>query len=278
MFNKPTAWSGLRPSPQADYLPRYQQLRAAGIPLNTRLVKSLPKHVIDEGGKKLGMLKKKVLTLTTEDEIAVLMDCCLHDLRWEGRTAVEHFLAESPPPDGSDEMILLQALLQARFTLIAVEAVTPGVGVHVEDLMLGDRLFLMDVGFSQSARLGMVLAARLFAPDGVYRTTGAALPVGMMLEDKRAALLHTLRARFPDGDYRRATPELRSEFTFQMVRSCIERGASDHIVYGEVGEGGLPEGRKMARAGERSAVKLGRNDPCACGSGRKFKSCCLRRR
>jgi len=25
----------------------------------------------------------------------------------------------------------------------------------------------------------------------------------------------------------------------------------------------------------RAAVKVGRNDPCPCGSGRKYKHCCL---
>ena len=25
----------------------------------------------------------------------------------------------------------------------------------------------------------------------------------------------------------------------------------------------------------RAAVKIGRNDPCLCGSGKKFKKCCL---
>jgi len=28
---------------------------------------------------------------------------------------------------------------------------------------------------------------------------------------------------------------------------------------------------------ERGEVKIGRNDPCACGSGKKFKRCCLGR-
>jgi len=28
---------------------------------------------------------------------------------------------------------------------------------------------------------------------------------------------------------------------------------------------------------ERGEVKIGRNDPCPCGSGKKFKRCCLGR-
>ncbi len=32
--------------------------------------------------------------------------------------------------------------------------------------------------------------------------------------------------------------------------------------------------RSARRAPERSRTKVGRNDPCPCGSGRKFKKCC----
>jgi uncharacterized protein YecA (UPF0149 family) len=41
----------------------------------------------------------------------------------------------------------------------------------------------------------------------------------------------------------------------------------------------LPEEKRKKLGGlmtvERDAPKVGRNDPCPCGSGRKFKRCCL---
>lgn len=33
----------------------------------------------------------------------------------------------------------------------------------------------------------------------------------------------------------------------------------------------------VAGAGQRKAVKIGRNDPCPCGSGKKYKQCCLKK-
>ena len=35
-------------------------------------------------------------------------------------------------------------------------------------------------------------------------------------------------------------------------------------------------GISVPQAGRRSAPKVGRNDPCSCGSGRKYKMCCGR--
>src|SRR5439155_11128691 len=115
----------------AELLPRYKHLRRVGLELNKQLVKTLSRSALDEGGKKLGILKRNVLTLDTEDEIAVLMDYCLHDVRRHGLNAIERYLAESPPPPDSDDWLLLQALRQSHYALVVVESAEPGVGVHV---------------------------------------------------------------------------------------------------------------------------------------------------
>jgi len=53
-----------------------------------------------------------------------------------------------------------------------------------------------------------------------------------------------------------------------------ERGAW-RFVSGDTGAG-LVEQRPQASAPQavRSAAKVGRNDPCPCGSGKKYKKCC----
>src|SRR5437660_1528850 len=56
---------------QAQLLARYQRLRQVGIGVNHTLVKRLAKDVLDEGGRELGILRKGVLVLESQDEIAV---------------------------------------------------------------------------------------------------------------------------------------------------------------------------------------------------------------
>ena len=36
------------------------------------------------------------------------------------------------------------------------------------------------------------------------------------------------------------------------------------------------EAEARPAAAKKSAVKVGRNDPCPCGSGKKYKNCCGR--
>jgi SEC-C motif-containing protein len=37
---------------------------------------------------------------------------------------------------------------------------------------------------------------------------------------------------------------------------------------------GQPPGASARQAASRSVLKVGRNDPCPCGSGKKYKTCC----
>jgi hypothetical protein len=259
----------------AELLARYKQLREVGLRLNNRLVETLSKSVLDEGGKKLGIVKKNVLVLDSEDEIAVLMDYCIHDVRRQGLNAVERYLAESPPPADSDEMVLLQALRQARYSLFVVEAPERSVGVHVRDLLRDEPLFLVDIGFSNTAPIGAVLAARIFAPEGVVRTTGAALPFGTLPAENRARLRDGLRKIFPDADFRNLLPEQASELSAKVIRMCLQQGAAEHISYTEPGRWSAV---RRAPAASPEARRVGRNDRCPCGSGKKFKHCCGTRR
>jgi hypothetical protein len=255
----------------AELLARYKHLRQVGLELNNRLVETLSRSVIDEGGKKLGILKRNVLTLDTEDEIAVLMDYCIHDVRRHGVNAVEQYLAASPPAPESDERILLQALRQARYSLVVVESAEPGVGVHVRDLLRDEPLFLVDVGFSQTASIGMVLSARVMAPDGIGMTTGAALPVGVLSPTERTRFLDGLKATFKGMDFGNLSPEEASELAATIIRTCLRQGAAERIAYVEPGRGGSSGGVSEALPPAR---RIGRNDPCPCGSGKKFKRCC----
>jgi SEC-C motif-containing protein len=261
-------------TPHADLLPRYKHLRQVALRLNNRLVESLPKSVLDEGGKKLGLLKKNVITLDTEDEIAVLMDYCIYDVRREGANAAERFLAKSPPAPDSDERVLLEAMRQARYSLFVVEGAERGVGVHVRDLLRDEVVFLMDVGFSSTAQLGMVLASRIMAPDGITMTTGAALPVGVLPPADRDRFLERLVKGFKQADFRNLSPEEASEIATLVIRSCLQQGAAERIQYAEPGSGPMVR----TPAPPRPARRPGRNDRCPCGSGRKFKNCCGSRR
>lgn len=60
-------------------------------------------------------------------------------------------------------------------------------------------------------------------------------------------------------------------YKHEVIKQLIESGAiCDDGRFKEMQV--LPTERQMSRKPPR----IGRNDPCPCGSGRKFKVCCLR--
>jgi hypothetical protein len=218
-------------SQHKSLLPRYKQLRKAALPLNTRLVKTLPKDVLDEGGKNLGILKKNQLVLDTEDELAVLMDFCIYDVRRKGVNAVETFLNEKPPKPGSDERVLLEAMARARYSLFEVEETEPGVGVQVLDVLRDETLFLVDVGFSKSSRPRMVLATRIMAAEEITMTTGAALPFSALSVAERTRVLQQISTKLDGVAFRDLSPEKASELTTLIIRTCLQKGAAEKIRY-----------------------------------------------
>ena len=126
--------------------------------------------MLTASAKRLGLLSpgpgrhgEDVLPLEDEYEISVLMDYCLYHGRRDGRTVIDRAVADIPPDAGTDERLLLQAMQEARFSVFAVEEAEPGVGVQVRDLLRDESLFLVDIGFSQTADTGLVLAGRLMA-------------------------------------------------------------------------------------------------------------------
>jgi hypothetical protein len=268
----------------ANLLPRYKHLREVGRRLASILPKSLPDDALPEAGRKLGILRGKTFVLDTEDEMAVLMDYALHDVRRQGLNAVERYLAETPPPPDSDEMLFLQSLREAHYAILLVEAAEPGVGVQARDLISDDTFFVMDVGFGTSAEPGFVLASRIHTADNITMTTGAGLPVGVVPEKERAGWLRHWAAATSGDKGGHPSPEKVSERTAAIIRSCLEKGAASQIAYQE-----LPEDRARPRLpaapghprpllAPSAPTHIGRNDPCPCGSGKKFKHCCLRKR
>lgn len=255
----------------AALLERYKSLRKISRRLSDRLAERLSKSALLEGGQKLGIVKNNQLILDTEDEICVLMDYCIHDVRNNEVNGVEQYLVDFPPPLGSDERTLLEALRDARFVVFLVEAREDGVGVAGRDLLRDEPLFIFDVGFGQTSRSGLVLVSRIIAPEGIHMTTGAGLPMGVLSPQKRAQFVATLKAELKGQEFDGLSKEAAGLFAARVIRTCLQAGAAERIRYDDPADAARPAPMRPARP---EPAVIGRNDPCPCGSGKKFKRCC----
>jgi hypothetical protein len=264
----------------ADLIARYQHIRKLSRLINNELVSKFSKNAIDEGGKKLGILRDGILVFDTEDATSVLMDFCVYDVREKGMNAIERKLAEDPPAANSEEMRLLQQMGNAHFSLYIVEATEPGIGLHLCDLLSDDKIFIVDVNLSRSAPVGLVLASRIITIDGISMTTGASLPVAVIPQANRKEFVTRYAPRVKAISGGNESPAQASELAAMLLRTCLKNGAASHVRYAEAEEENGPEPMTMTerqREWSRPLSKSERaklNKRCPCGSGRKFRNCC----
>ncbi len=250
----------------ARILDHYQRMRSASRELNNTLMDRC-KPPAKQAAEDLGVLVKDTIVLDM-DQMPVLMDYAIHHCRKDGRNVVDRFAATNPPEPGSDAEAVLTAMQQAFFSLFVVRDVVEGVGVHVTDILRDAEHFIADVGFSETAVEGLVLASRVLPFDEFVMTTGAALQVDAEVLEWVANGLE--QAGLSHEQLRNLPPQAWADLEARVVHACLHSGGDQQITYQDVPASTGPTPIRS------ESDRVGRNDPCPCGSGKKYKKCCGR--
>jgi SEC-C motif-containing protein len=254
-------------TPSWSDVERYKRLRSLGKDLNHRMVQTIPRETTYAVGEAIGILHKGVLVFQTEDMSGVLMDCCLYDWPLAGKSCVQRYAETHTLMPSSDEHELLQAYLRAEYRILVPKALWRGAGVYFTDAFSEDQFFVMDVGLSQSPLNPKVAWASRIIPLGAYWMTGG---VGLpMTTEARQIAYRRLAA---EGVLEDGTITDRRRMALVTVRTCLETEAAEHVAYED--PGGRARDNTAGHAPRRSIPAPGRNDPCSCGSGKKYKKCC----
>ena len=248
-------------------VPRYQHLRQISKKLTTDLVRTLSQDMILTGGRALGVLKGNTLVINSDELGDILMDYCLYNVHQGGLNAVQLYLAAHRPPIGSDELFLLTAKTQARYSVFLVQEVVKQTGLRLLDLHTNEALFLIDIGMSNTAQKGLCLAGRMIPLGDYWICSGSA--IGLTRTD-----LQSIRSLLPSllGDKlpHQLPPEKYDAFVAALIRCCLENKDRSSTFYADPHEWQIAQ--KMGLPWQTLAPS--RNEPCPCGSGRKYKNCC----
>jgi hypothetical protein len=176
----------------ADTYRRYREVQRN---LNRRLVSMLPKNALRECAQKVSCDPEG--DFARGGDIPVLYDYAVYDYRIRsGTSAVERLAKQAPWPPGTDERVILDAMLRARFTVLRVSSTIPEVGVRARDLLYERELLLTDMGLSQTAPEDQHIVQRVLEFPEFHMTTGAALPFDRTLA---FILVEGPRRTFPEG-------------------------------------------------------------------------------
>jgi hypothetical protein len=170
-------------------------------------------------------------------------------------------------------LLFLQAIQDAHYSLFLIEATEPGAGVHLLDVLQGTQFFLLDLSLSRSGQPGMVFAGRVFEIEGVWRSTGTILPMVQIPRGQSAQWLRESAEPLRET-LALASADEKSGIALFLIRNCLQHGAGAQVAYEEPGQGQLAAPTPPLR---HARERVGRNDLCPCGSGKKFKQCCLRK-
>ena len=245
----------------------YQAIRAERYRLQTELAKREIDHMF-EVATALGVTEGKSILVDSENDVAYLMDHLIYDRLEGGRNLVHRLYEQERPPEGSTLRKVIEGMLGAHYGVLRIEERVPGLGIHVFDLVRHERLFVVDIGLSHTASTGEVMASRLLPHDGFHNLTGAAMPrlgafLGIIEREVYSSFgrsLDQLGVLGPVEDAKLAT---------LVVREAWKLGANQHFATT------IPSSRSLGSpASSGQALRVGRNDPCPCGSGKKFKKCC----
>ena len=249
----------------AQLTEQYQRFRGITFKLNNEILpRYLSRKAFQTCGQKLGMMQKNTLVLSDMDHTSVLMDYCLYEYRENGQNAISRYLAETQLEADSDEYRVTRAMSQSFYALLLVEQVQPGIGVQVLDILREKRFLLVDLSFSQTAVSGVVIATRVLPFDDFVITSGAPLSVDVeMLRKIENILVH----RVEDERKGKNDAQKWTDLATTVIRMCLQGESSTKVKYGGV------DIQSIDGPLQRD-VRVGRNDPCPCGSGKKHKRCC----
>ncbi len=217
----------------AELEDRYKCFRKINRQLHSTLLDYLPKKALKKCAKKLGISKSGVFVFQEQHEADVLMDYCIYDYYEDGVNTVSRYKMKHPPTSDSDEYIVLNAMLDSYYSLVQVEDVVDGIGIGAHDLLRDKRFFLVDIGFSQTAVQGVVIAARIIPFEDFVMTSGAALPVDA---DTLAEILNLLTQRFDGGPekFQDFSVGQKADLTASIIQLCLESNAYSRITYEDV--------------------------------------------
>ena len=254
-----------------DIAARYGRMRRIGRELSTILPEYVPKKAIEATAKRLGFWEDGTLVLDHVDQSCILSDQAIHGYFRDGKNAVDRYIADHPPAPGSDRETVLAAMERVFYSLFQVEGIVPDVGVHVHDLLRERRCFLADVGFSQTAIAGVVLASRAFPFESFITTAGAALPTDA---ETLAKISRIPAVNKPHRDFETMPREEMADLAATIISICLKAEGTQRIYYEGVDEDA--EDAEEHAAPLVGSPRVGRNQPCPCGSGKKYKKCCGR--
>jgi hypothetical protein len=213
---------------RGEILDRYRNLRAISTRHHSAALDYLARPAILEQAKHLGLAYGRALFADSEEEMTLIFDLAIHTAKPGRSRAIDRYAKVAVLAPGSDEVHMLEAMREARFSVWQIEDRHEAAGVIVSDLLRDTTTWLVDEGLTGSTEPGMEFADRLCWPADFAMTCGVIVPVDAELME--AALLDSA-ASLRHVDPERVADDPR--FARAIYRAALDAGIMDNVVLKE---------------------------------------------
>ncbi len=290
---------------------RYQYWRRIEVDLLDEVIEQMPKKYYDLAEEELARVRtwKEI----GDEEIERFTDHAIWDVPIEGESWIERYARESGSCHSRKERYVIDKLKCAGLSLFRVEKRVDCFGAFVSDLLsLNKSFFLWDPSMADNALPGDLMLMRVIRIGGVRMVANSTAYVfedASATKIREVFDREVLKPVWSGTALARESVRKQKAFFF---RRMMEEGipyelypfpGEDEDVEGEDEIGDTEEDAReephfhssredmcpedkhtdpsfirdffnKPRPYVRASSKTGRNDPCPCGSGKKYKKCC----
>lgn len=215
-----------------DEIAKYKRLRGVGRRINASLIQLVPRDALNTFGKKLGLIRGNSIIIEKEDELSILYDHIIHNYRRDGKNIIEQYLAHTPPAEGSDEMVVLQAMTASSYSIFAIEEVLPRKGAILIDIIRRDSRRLIDIGIGTTGAAGGLLAGRLIPLPEFCMSSGTFIPLSKRLMEKKVLpLLNQVSGKTRHSGGPTLSSAMEEMLSTQLIRVALQAGALHQTAY-----------------------------------------------
>lgn len=235
---------------RAALLKAYRALQPVHEKLHERLIESLPHQAVLDAAEELDLVRRGQIDVKGDFEMELLVEYALYREQEDDTLVIDAIGPQLVREDSAAEQVL-RGMSEARFSIFQVKEVTPGVGVELWEYVRSEPVAFVLEETDEFLAPGEYFMGRLMEVAELRMLVGSIYPVP---EQLAADLVMALR----QGDIEDMSTK--GEPTPPWVDRTLMRA--------------ILEAKRIATRTPAASVKIGRNDPCPCGSGKKYKKCC----
>jgi hypothetical protein len=210
---------------RVELLARYRRFREIGRQHHTALLKFLSKDAIISQARRLGLAQGKILVIDSIDDLNLVFDLLIYTAPKDRSRAIDRYARSAQSAPDTDEVLVLEGMLQSRFAIITRTGRHPVAGLLVNDVFRGDNYWLVDEALESSLPDEAMLATRLYNLDGFTMTAGVVVPLDTELIEDAIVETPQLLRKMP----KEAIDDRR--FAEAIYRAAVVSGIMEQVGY-----------------------------------------------